>query len=195
MITNSFGELLGDVFENRENLFLLAQVDHQPLFLDGDGGKSGHALADLQLRISIQAAVLLVDDLQAADHIMQIVQRYTDHGLGRKAVVVEDRPVKARIAGSVFHHDRFSRFGNQTLDPEAVFHGDVGDIDRPDMEHGTESVGLRIQKPDRPRFTVERLDNNLQTPGQCVLEAVHLQKLLHDLPCRFGKLFFFRHAR
>ena len=178
----------------RQHFLLFAQVDQQSLFLDRDGGKGGHALADLELIGVIQAAVLLVDNLQAADHLVQVVQRHTDHRLGHKAVVVKDGPVKARVADGVLHHDGFARLGNHAFKPQTVFHGDIGDIHRTDMEQRTQPVGLGIQKPDRPRLAVQGFDNDLQTPGQRILEVVHLQKLLHDLPCRFGKSLLLRHA-
>ena len=126
---------------------------------------------------------------------MHIVQRHADHRFCHDTVVVEYGSVKARIACRVLHDHGLSGLGDDALDPQPVFHRDVGNVGGTDMEQRAETVCLGIKKPNCAGFAVQRIYDSLQAARQSVFQLVNFEQLLHDLPGCFCKSLFFRHDR
>ena len=70
-------------------LFINADI----IFLYRDGRKGCHLLAEGEVVFVKEGVVVFVDDLHAADDLMDVVQGNADHGLCNDPVVIKDIPL------------------------------------------------------------------------------------------------------
>ena len=141
-------------------------------------------LAHPQLLGAVGRPVELVDDLDAADHLVEVLQRHAEHGLCDEPAVVKHRAVEARVGGGVLHDDRLPGFGDEAFEPDPILHRNIRNVRRTDMEDRRKTVRLPVKEPDRAGLAVQGFRDDLQTAGKRLIEILRLEKPLHDLPCR-----------
>lgn len=123
-------------------------------------------------------AVFLVDELQTADDLRQVVQRHTDHAAHRQTVFFQKRALKPRVRRGLRETDGLTGCYNETLRRGAQLHAEIGQVHRPDMKHGDQPAGLAVQQPDYPGLTLEHMDKHFQAPGQSRFQVFFFQQLL-----------------
>ena len=187
-------EILGNTAQRDQNFLFLALLEGQPFIFDHDSSKCCHARAEQHFICAEKTAVFLVDDFNAADDILQIVQRHADHTFCNKSALIKHGSLKARIDRDVLNQYGVAGTCDNALNADAVFDADIGNIRWANVIQGDETVTLRIAIPDHTRLAIKCADKNLQTPRNRICELVNFQQLLHNGNTCSCKLFFICHT-
>ena len=118
--------------------------------------------AELQVHIVVDAAIGFVDQLYTAEHLMQVVQRHTEHGPGHDAVVVEYGAVELGRVPAIRHQHGSPGLGDYPFDAQPVFNGDIGQVHGANVKNAGQPVGFLVQQPNRPRFAFQCMEKDFQ---------------------------------
>ena len=181
-------KLLDDAAEGNKHLLLLAGGDGEALLLDGEGPHGGHPLAELLLFLVKAGTVRLVDELHAADHFREVLQRDAQHAAHQRAAVIEHA---ARVfpGHGILDQDALSVPGDKTFHAETVFGADIGKVDRPCLRDRDQPVCLLVQKPHGASFTVKNPCEHFQHPGKSRGDLFRIQQLFQKLKHDADKTF------